>query len=231
MPVLLGDSLLPFRTRAERTGVIPWTGSQLISGEDAALETFAGLEAWWKQAESEWEAKRTDDNSDRSLLGQIDYMHKLRLQLPVKPHRVVYTGRGERATAARIQNPAAIVDHALYWAAFETQDEAVYVSAVINSEALHERVKDALSRGLYGGRNIHRVPFLVSWPQFDPSDDLHQGIRSAGERAEAAASALDGVEGKGIAWARKRVRGALEESGIASEIEQLVEQLLPPLDG
>ena len=229
MPVLLGASILPFALRGETRAVIPWDGSKLLSGEDPGIESYPGLKAWWQDAERTFNRHKSETTT-LDLNGQIDYQGKLRLQLPLREHRVAYTGRGERVTAARITDPDAVVDHALYWAGFESKDEALYVAGVINSDALSDEIQEALSKGLFGGRNIHRAPFLVAWPQFDPGSELHMRIARAAERAEGVAATAGGETG-GISSARKRVREALVADGVRAELESLVGELLGEAQG
>lgn len=224
MPVLLGGSILPFALRGKDRAVIPWDGAKLLTGDGPDIESHPGLAAWWKDAEATF-ARHRSETTTMDLSEQVDYQSKLRDQFPLRQHRVAYTGRGERVTAARISDPDAVVDHALYWAGFESKEEALYVSGVINSNALHDRIHEALSKGLFGGRNIHRAPFLIPWLQFDPTDDLHQKISQAAERAEGVA-AKAGVDTGGISAARRRVREALIDDGVRSELETLVSELL-----
>jgi SAM-dependent methyltransferase len=224
VPVLLGDSILPFAIRGDWQAVIPWDGKQVLANQDPRIESFPGFAAWWREAEARFNRHKRE-TTKVDLLGQIDYQGKLRLQLPPRKHRVAYTGRGERVTAARVSDPEAIVDHALYWAAFETKDEALYVAGMINSDALNDRIQSALSKGLFGGRNIHRAPFLIPWPQFDPADDRHSEIADVARRAEEIAAGV-GAETGGISTARRRVREALEVAGVRAELEEAVERLL-----
>lgn len=224
MPILIGDSLLPFCLRGDVRAVIPWDGTKLLSGANEEIEAYPGLAGWWRSAERLWLRHRSETTT-LDLSGQINYQGKLKSQFPPGEHRVAYTGRGEIVTAARISNPKAIVDHALYWAGFESPEEALYVVGVINTQALHTRIVNALSKGLFGGRNIHRAPFLIPWPQFDADDDLHTAIAREAAHAEQVAAGADGRSG-GIAAARRRVRAALEADGVAARLEALVEELL-----
>ena len=223
MPILIGDSVLPFCLRGDVRAVIPWDGTELLAGSREEIEAYPGLAAWWRNAERLFIRHRSETTT-LDLIGQIDYQSKLTTQFPLGEHRIAYTGRGEIVTAARVSDPDAVIDHALYWAAFDSADEALYVVGVINTRAVHSRIVDALSKGLFGGRNIHRAPFLIAWPQFDPRDELHIDIAAAAGHAETIAAAA-GHAG-GIVAARNRVRSALEGNGVAARLETLVEELL-----
>lgn len=224
MPMLLGDSILPFALRGTTLAVVPWDGKRLLKGSDDAIEAHPGLAAWWRESERLF-AKYKSDTTTLDLIGQIDYQAKLEAQFPLGEHRVAYTGRGEIVTAARISVPEAVVDHALYWVGFDSEEEALFVVGVINTHALHSRIVAALSKGLFGGRNIHRAPFLIPWPQFVPDHQLHADIVEAARRAEAVAATAGGETG-GISSARNRVRIELKANGVSGELEALVEELL-----
>lgn len=114
--------------------MIPWDGKRLLAGNDEQIDDYPGLAAWWRQAEQIWNANRSTDRL--TLLGQLDYRHKLSQQIPRAAHRVVYTKGGIYLAAARVNDPSAVIDHKLYWAAVSGTDEARYLTAILNSDAL-----------------------------------------------------------------------------------------------
>lgn len=225
IPMLLGDSLLPFTLRGDVSAIVPWNGKKVLSGDDQDIDAFPGLAAWWRKAEGMFNRHKSDTTAI-TLKQQIDHLGKLRAQFPLAEHRLAYTGRGSIVTAARISNPDAVVDHALYWVGFDSEEEALYVVGVINTEAMNKRIQTALSKGLFGSRNIHRAPFLVPWPQFVADDDLHCNIVQAVRDAEVVAASVPDAQTAGIGHARKLVRKALAEDGVGGRLESHVEQLL-----
>jgi hypothetical protein len=232
-PVILGESVLPFRIRNAKLTVIPYDGSQLLEAGGMLIDNFPNLAAWWRSVEREY-ARYKPASTRHDLLGQINYQSKLVNQFPLSAHRIAYTGRGAIVTAAPITEPRTVVDHALYWAPMSSAEECGYVCAVLNSSAVQGRIRDALSKGLFGERNIHRAPFRVAFPEYDPDLELHQEIAAAAAQAEAVAEgvSLDGISS--TATARKKIRDAIDESGVGAQIEALVEQLLadaPDTDG
>jgi hypothetical protein len=222
--MLLGESLLPFCLRGERLAIVPTTpDGRLITLDGDDIDEYPGLQDWWSRADEIYRAT-APATTKHDLAGQVNYQGKLASQFPLRDHRVAYTGRGERVTAARIDDNAAIVDHALYWAAFGSEEEALYATTVINSLALHSRIVAALSKGLFGGRNIHRAPFLVPWPSYDPTESTHIDIVRAGRMAEAIARDVQSTGS--TASIRNQVRAALTADGIAKHMEGLVGELL-----
>ena len=66
-----------------------------------------------------------------------------------RPVRVVYSGWGT-PTAAILHDDDAIVDYKLFWIACKDTQEAHYLLAIINSDALYEAVTPLMSKGQFG---------------------------------------------------------------------------------
>jgi hypothetical protein len=68
-----------------------------------------------------------------------------------------------------------IVDQTLNWARVETEDEAIYLTGMLNSEAVNRAIEDFQPEGAFGPRHIHSLPFGVT-PPFNPTDESHQQV-------------------------------------------------------
>ena len=145
----------------------------------------------WQTVSRLWEDNKALANS-LNLLGQLDYLHKLSSQLEWqrdagdRPVRVVYTKSGE-PTAALLHDSGPLADHLLYWITCRTIDEANYLLAVINSDALQEAVRPLMSKGQFGARDLHKHLWKLSIPEFNPEQKLHVTIAEAGATAAAVA--------------------------------------------
>ena len=62
--------------------------------------------------------------------------------------------------------------------------------------------------------------------EFDPANPLHTALATAGHRAETVAAQVPLKEGTYFITARRQIRIALAEDGVAGEIDNLVEELL-----
>ena len=85
------------------------------------------------------------------------------------------------------------------------------------------------ARGQWGARHFDKLMFELSIPLFDVDDPLHQDLATAAKRAASVAAKVPLKEGMYFVTARKHIRTALLEDGIAQEIEELVERLLAAL--
>ena len=182
--VYLGETVAPYVTLEPLKALLP-----LKQGDDA-IPTDAngtggirlgGLERRmrerWQTVSRLWEGNKALANN-LNLLERLDYVHNLSSQLEWqrdagdRPVRVVYTKSGE-PTAALLQDSETLVDHLLYWIPCGTIDEANYLLAVINSDALQEAVRPLMSKGQFGARDLHKHLWKLPIPEFDPAEELH----------------------------------------------------------
>lgn len=225
-PIHLGATILPFRLMQPWLGVIPRDHNGLLSGDDARLDLYPGLANWWRAAEAVWVANK--GANPLSLIEQIDFRHKLSLQFPAAPHRVVYTKGGQYLAAVRIEDPRVVIDHKLYWATTASLEEARYLTAILNSPALTRLVAPLQSRGEHNPRDFDKYVWRLPIPIYDAADERHRELVDLASRAEDVAAALD-VSGVNTFQAQRRLtREALAHSGVAQEIDAVVLALVEP---
>ena len=224
-PVLLGESILPFRVFRPFEGVVPVDSMGLMFDAKSALEhRHDHLAAWMRKAEAVWEGNRGSDRY--ALIELFDYFAQLSSQFPVSPLRVVYAASGTNAAACLSTDVTAIVEHKLYWSAPASLAEARFLAAVLNSETSRGRAAAYQSRGQWGARDFDKVVFNLPIPRFDAKIKLHRDLAAAAEKAEAVAAAVALPEGVKFQRARRIVRAALAEAGVAERIDALVAKLL-----
>lgn len=224
-PVLLGESIAPFRVLAPVLGVIP-----MAEGRDEPLDAAAAgargyhnLAAWLKEAEGLWDRH---GSGRMKFLEQIDYYGKLRCQFPISPVRIVFAKAGTNAASVVIRDQHAVFDHMLYWMAARDLNEANYLCAIFNSETTRSRVERWQSTGQWGARHFDKVMFNLPIPLFDPSAPLHAALAEAAARAERLAAEVPLREAEHFTRARRRIRDALTDAGVAAEIDAVVAELL-----
>jgi hypothetical protein len=117
------------------------------------------------------------------------------------------------------------VEHKLYWAPVASEDEARYLESVLNSETARSLVEHLQSRGQWGARDFDKVMLSLPIPLFDAGNDLHMRLVDAATRAEAIA-AMVGVGTAAFVRARQLIRAELRALGLATEVDDLVRELL-----
>ncbi len=228
-PVLLGESVVPYRLFKTFEGVIPVTPEGLLLDAARAQEHgFEQLSQWMETAQAAWDS---NGKGKRSFIEQLDYIAQLSSQFPVAPLRIVFSKAGSQPAACVLHDSNAILDHKLYWGRAASVGEASYLCAIFNSETARSRAERFQSRGQFGARDFDKVMFNLPIPLFDPRQPVHRDLARAGARAEALAALVEIPEGERFVAARQRVRRALIEEGVAKDIEKLVEKLLGPEAG
>lgn len=222
-PVLLGESVIPFRIAETFEAVIPRDREGLMDGGSDRLDAYEGLANWWRRAEGIWDKHRSSDRL--TLLGQLDYRRKLEHLFPIQPERIVYAGSGMHLVAARIADKRALIEHGLYWATAASTVEAQYLCAILNSAILTELVRPLMSYGK-DERHFDKHIWQVPIPLYDPSDDLHSRLSARGAELEAAIGKLAIEPGRHFAAIRRDVRAFIAESEAGKDVEELVQELL-----
>ena len=224
-PVLLGESIAPYRLLNPVEAVIPWdTASQrLLDAQRAQQLGYVHLDAWLQKAESLWQEHR---RSELSLSEQLDYYGKLSAQFPPSEIRVVYVKSGSLPAAVIVEERDAIVENTLYWGRVATRSEALFLVAIFNSETARRRVVDRQSKGQWGARDFHKLMLELPIPRFDAAATLHNELGDAAKHAEEVAGQVPLSEGIYFVKSRRLVREALADDGVATRIDRLVATLL-----
>ena len=171
-------------------------------------------------------------NYQKILTNQLEYLQGAIAKNETV--RIVYTESGQ-PTAAIIRDNRAIVDRTLYQTVCQSEDEARYILALINSNALAAATAPFMPKGLYGPRHFEKHGWKLPIPRYDPSDPLHTKLGELGATAEQECQALIAQsdipnQPAGDAQsraARKMLRHEWQpNSEVAQDIEAAVAQLL-----
>ena len=222
-PMHSGSTIVSFRPRMPDHVIVPWADGHLLEGASEAIDAYPGLAEWWRRAEGLWAKHRS---SRMTLIQQIDFQSKLRRQLPIAAHRVLYSASGQHLAACRIEDPRAVIEHKLYWAPVASRDEARYVTAVLNSQTLARAVTPMQSRGQHNPRDFDMHVFAVPFPAFDDTDESHKVLVELSARAEDVAATVDVDAHRQFQRGRRAVRVALLDDGVQADLDVAVAELL-----
>ena len=242
--VYLGETVVPYATLQPLKALLP------VQHEAAALPADDGevggidpgglepeMRKRWQAISDLWEKHKARANK-LNLLGQLDYLHKLSSQLKWRqdtdgrPVRVVYTQAGQ-PTAALLHDDKGIVDTRLYWITCKDIQEAYYLLAVINSDALATAVNKFTTANWAGNtRDLHKQLWKLPIPEYDGTEALHGEIAAAGAAAAAEAARelgrlrADRGNDVGVRIARRELRKWLRQSPEGAAVEAAVGRLL-----
>lgn len=242
---LLGGDLVPFGFVKLRPIVIPCetlqTRYRLLDIEDLRNAGYAGMAEWLSKAQVIWERSRTEKSTERfpRIIERLNYNQLLTVQNPSKRYILLYNASGADLVAcvvdrqflhdfeplkkAKIVLKGFIADAKTYF--YETIDEreAHYLSAILNSTVVNEGIKPLQTRGLYGERDIHRRPFLLPIPKFNPDDPIHLRLAELSKICHEKVAKVKFTK-KSSAGLRKEAREAVKAE--LKEINDLVSKLL-----
>lgn len=214
--------------------VVEESGSfKVLDVDQLTAKGFRFASTWFARAEKLWETHRTKLNAGNTLGSYLDWQSKLTGQNPRARYLVLYTSSATDASAVVINRELFdhpfIVDHKTYWCEVQSEREAHYLSAFINSGYANEVIKDFQSRGLFGPRDIHKTIVKVPFPKFKASDADHVQLSELGRRCAAAAvRALSDEEDldltpRVLGRVRSRIRQVID--GDMQAIDEIVEKL------
>lgn len=193
-PIVLGESIAPYRLLALATGVVPMENGEVLTAATAELRGYRGLSTWLRDAEGKWNAhsNKEGDGAPRASLAEANnHLQKLTAQAQRAPIRILYTKSGTRLSACWIEDEGAFVDQQGQWAAANSIEEAAYVAAVLNSEVVLDRVKDLQPVGQRDPRHFSNLVWTLPIPEFDASETLHTDLAAAALHAAEVAARVE----------------------------------------
>ncbi|MGE0668786.1 MAG: N-6 DNA methylase [Sphingomonadales bacterium] len=230
-PVALGESIAPFRILGLATGVVPVQSGKVLDSSSADAHGHRGLGAWLRDAENKWNEhsnKNANGTPRVSLEQSLNHLQKLTAQTTRSPIRIVYPASGTRLSACWLADDDIVVDKNAYWSAANSLDEAAYVTAILNTQMVLDRVRDLQPVGQRDPRHFDNLVWTLPIPEFDASESLHADLAAAALHAANVAARVAFPDNTHFTTKRGLIRQALVADGVAETIERLVDALLPP---
>ncbi len=240
--VHLGETLVPYATLEPLKAILPVRRGEYeipVDTNGPGGVRLGGLDqrmrGRWQTINGLWEDNK-QPATKLNLLGQIDYQRKFSSQLGwqqtnARPVRIVYPTSGQ-PTAAIIHDNTSVIDTKLYWVTCKNIQEANYLLAIINSNALYEAVTPLMNKGQFGARDLHKHLWKLPIPEYDDGEPLHREIAEAGATAALGAAArlaeLRAERGARltVTIARRELRGWLRAGAEGRAVEGAVGELL-----
>lgn len=116
-----------------------------------------------------------------SIYQLIDTRGKLRQQVVNESGYIVMTGAGGGKVCSSYIDISGtdysrlILDQTVYWTQVQAEDEALYLTGLLNSEAINSIIEDFQPRGAFGKRHVHKLPFGVT-PPYDVNQASHKDV-------------------------------------------------------
>ncbi len=228
---LTGSELVPFGYLKPLLVVLPIestkTKYRLIDSREASTRGFLHLGKWLRRAEKEWKHRQKEKAGRMTIYERLDRQKGLTRQNPKVKFKVVYNTSGTYLVSAVVKNrkpsitingtrirlKGIVIDTKLYCYETNNEDEAYYLSAILNSNVIDNAIKPAQSRGLFGPRDIHKKPFEISIPKFNSRNNIHKKLSKLGKTCTTEVKKiLPDLAGEydSIGWIRKKINESLK---------------------
>ena len=230
----LSRHLLPFALLEPATIVLPIEQRmgriELRTPEQLKAEGYREFASWMEEVERVWSKKRKGKAGNHTATDWLDYSSKLTNQNLTAPYLVLYNAAGTNMSATVVDRKTLsrpfVVEHKLYWAAFDYEDEASFLAAILNADIVNEEIKPFQSQGLLGERDIEKKVLELPIPLFDSSRKEHNELAQLSGIAELEVRKLLATNEMPTTLGGRRAAVRKAVAGILSDINRLVEKLL-----
>jgi hypothetical protein len=192
----LSKSILPFAIYQPDLILLPITIAtnsinqkeiKLHSADKLMNDGFLNASRWFTNAENIWKINRTEKNEVISSENYLNWQNKLTEQNLNAPYLVLYNASAKDANATVLKRDTLdlefIVESVTYVLYTNNEKEAYYLTAILNSTAPNELMKDFQAKGLFGARHVHKKILDVYFPKFDENESNHLQLAQLSQTA------------------------------------------------
>jgi hypothetical protein len=139
---------------------------------------------WFRNAERIWDISKTEKNKAMSAVDYLNWLNKLTDQNLNAEYVVLYNSSAKDANAAIVKRTDIdlefIAESKSYVYYTLDENEAYYLSAILNSSIPNLLMKDFQTKGLFGARDVHKKILDIYFPKFDAGDEVHTRLAEYG---------------------------------------------------
>jgi len=240
---VLGGDIYPF-SFTPRLVVLPVqpkrNSYRILDVENLRNKGYPKMARWLSKAQEYWEkyaTAKSKSNMSR-VIQRLDYQKLLTSQNPNARYYVLYNGSGKHLASCIVSKddsvtfkigkisfeiPFFVAESKSYYYSTNSEDEAHYLSAILNSDVVNILIKDLQTKGSFGERDIHRRPLELPIPKFDPDNEIHIQLAELSKRAHEKMKNFK-FKTKRVGRRRKEAREFLKED--IEKINELVREIL-----
>lgn len=240
----LSKSILPFALFKPDLVVLPITIEintygkkeiKLHSSNELMKQGFLNASKWFENSERIWDLQKTAKSKNMSANDRIDFQRGLTGQNLNFKYIILYNALGKDANATVITRGyfdlELFADYKSYVFYTNFSEEAYYLTAILNSTAPNERIKDFQARGLFGARGVEKKILDIYFPKYDETNDIHQKLATLSQTAHEKAAtylAANPPQQELSAIYLGRLRGEIKKhlSNEIKEIDKLVKKVM-----
>jgi hypothetical protein len=181
----LSKSILPFLLHEPDFVILPITINKKNKQKTVAIHTakelmkqgYLNASKWFANVERHWDIQKTEKSKSMSANDRINYQQGITNQNLDANFLVLYNSSAKDANALVVSRSdfdlEFIVESVTYVYYTNNINEAYYLSAIFNSTAPNERMKDFQARGLFGARHVHKKILDIYYPVYDANNKTH----------------------------------------------------------
>jgi hypothetical protein len=185
----LSKSILPFALFKPDLIVLPILTKgkvEIKNASDLRKEGFLHAAKWFQDAENIWNIHKTEKSKNMTSIGRLNFQRGIVEQNLQANYLVLYNSSAKDANATVVTRTdldlTFIVESVTYVLYTHDKNEAYYLTAILNSSAPNEMMKDFQARGLFGARHVHKKILDIYYPKFDKDNSIHQKLASISEQ-------------------------------------------------
>lgn len=220
--------------------IIPAGSKYKVITKDLAKNLrYNYLAQWLNRAEGVWNKTRGEKREKMTIYQRLDYQRGISDQSPNAKFKVVYLRSGKylAATVVEVEKVVKesgklngiVAESTLYYydiSDISNEDEALYLTSILNSTILDELTKPMQSKGKFGERDIHKKPLEYPIPKYSPHNPIHKKLSEIGRKATEVAQSILPQILKEYGYDEKlKERGALLPQEVAIVRRKLRERL------
>jgi type I restriction-modification system DNA methylase subunit len=175
----LNKDLIPFYLKRSRNVFLPINDDFQFIIE--YLRLFPKAMNFYNEMNDIYQKNKKITSNINTLFSNLNYWNKLTKQLENKLFLVIYNASGSNLKAAVVNNRKnkIIVGSENYYFSTDSNQEAHYLSGILNSPIFSKNIKLIKS-----SRHIHKRPFLFPIPLYDESNEKHYKLALIAKKCE-----------------------------------------------
>ncbi|KKN30779.1 hypothetical protein LCGC14_0830640 [marine sediment metagenome] len=173
----LNKDLIPFFLKRKRNVFLPV--NEQFDLDLKFLQKHPNALAFYKDINGFYQNHKKKTSNINTLFANLNFWNKLKKQENNKSFIIVYNASGSNLKAAVINNQIQkiIIGSENYYYSTNSENEAYYLSAILNSPSLSRNIKLIKS-----SRHIHKRPFMFPIPIYNKSNITHKKLAKKGKK-------------------------------------------------
>ncbi|MFX1309897.1 MAG: Eco57I restriction-modification methylase domain-containing protein, partial [Promethearchaeota archaeon] len=171
----LNMDMLPFYIKHKKDVFLPV--NEQLDFDLYFLQNYPKALEFYQEMDSIYQRNKKKTSRINTLFANLNYWNKLKKQVNNKTFIVVYNASGSNLKSAVINNDKQklIIGSENYYYSTNSENEAYYLSAILNAPILSKYIKLVKS-----SRHIHKRPFMFPIPLFDENNIIHRKLAKKG---------------------------------------------------